>query len=207
MPRRRGTEDPPRAGPRPTPRGRGACQISRFKANQPPKTARQAKAKNGRSPENEGADPPVWGILMTVRPTTLVPRPRVVLVALALALAGTGIAPVRANPVNEATLQASTPADNRPVESLQAALMRVAPSLDNRVLSLALQAHWHAWHRGLLPNPRILTVIDYSLPSTMPRFWVFDLSTRTLLFEEQVAHGKNSGGEYATRFSNDMSSL
>jgi hypothetical protein len=47
-----------------------------------------------------------------------------------------------------------------------------------------------------------LAVIDYSLPSTAPRFWVFDLTNKRLLFAEWVAHGRNSGANFATRFSN-----
>jgi L,D-transpeptidase catalytic domain len=48
-----------------------------------------------------------------------------------------------------------------------------------------------------------LTVIDYSRPSTEKRLWVFDLRTRRLLYRELVAHGEGSGGNLATRFSNE----
>jgi hypothetical protein len=128
------------------------------------------------------------------------PRPHVVLVSLALALASTGIAPVRAN----------TGLDSIPHEvaqTLESSLLNAAPSLDPRVLGLALEAHKQARVRHLLTNPDLLTVIDYSRPSTEERFWVFDLKARKLLFEERVAHGKNSGDEYANRFSNTESSL
>ena len=49
---------------------------------------------------------------------------------------------------------------------------------------------------------RRLSVIDYSRPSTQPRLWVFDLEKARLLFEERVAHGRNTGENLATRFSN-----
>ncbi|MFW5822897.1 MAG: murein L,D-transpeptidase catalytic domain-containing protein, partial [Tangfeifania sp.] len=39
----------------------------------------------------------------------------------------------------------------------------------------------------------ILTVVDFSLPSTEKRLWVIDLSTNKVLFNDWVAHGKNSG--------------
>ena len=106
--------------------------------------------------------------------------------ALALALAGSGIAPVQANPVLE-----SIPV--KVAETLQAALLRQASALDPRILTLALDAHASAQKRGLLTRPTTLTVIDYSRASVEPRFWVFDLATRTLLFEVRVAHGRNSG--------------
>lgn len=96
-----------------------------------------------------------------------------------------------------------------PAASLQAdlALAALAPSLDAHVLSLALAAHDKAESEGLLANPNVLTVIDYSKPSVDPRFWVFDLAQHKLLFEELVAHGRNSGDNLATRFSNTESSL
>ncbi len=90
---------------------------------------------------------------------------------------------------------------------LRSALAVAAPSIDPLVLQLALEAHDRALERGLLPEPDVLTVIDYSRPSVEPRFWVFDLAARRLVFEELVAHGRNSGDTYATQFSNEESSL
>lgn len=52
-----------------------------------------------------------------------------------------------------------------------------------------------------------LVVIDYSRPSTQERLWVFDLDQQALLFKELVAHGKNTGADRATRFSNTPGSL
>jgi hypothetical protein len=40
----------------------------------------------------------------------------------------------------------------------------------------------------------------------VPRLWIFDLATRSLLLEELVAHGQNSGDNHATRFSNVVGS-
>jgi len=52
-----------------------------------------------------------------------------------------------------------------------------------------------------------LMVIDYARPSTEPRLWVFDLGLKRLLFEEPVAHGRNSGDDRSFRFSNVPGSL
>jgi hypothetical protein len=49
-------------------------------------------------------------------------------------------------------------------------------------------------------------VIDYSLVSTKPRLWVFDLVTGKLLFQELVAHGMNTGKNFARNFSNTYGS-
>jgi len=75
-------------------------------------------------------------------------------------------------------------------------------SLDNRVLRLALGAVACARTSGQVRNDRLLTVIDYSKASTQPRLWVLDLEHEQVLFEELVAHGRGSGENFATRFSN-----
>ena len=69
------------------------------------------------------------------------------------------------------------------------------------VLQLAIGAVTCAVNSGDMERPRTLTVIDYSLPSTEPRLWVFDVETGRLLFKELVAHGRNTGENMAKRFS------
>lgn len=56
-------------------------------------------------------------------------------------------------------------------------------------------------------NKEILTLVDFSKPSTEERFYVFDMKHKKLLFTSLVSHGKNSGGNYATSFSNENGSL
>src|SRR5258708_5647223 len=92
-------------------------------------------------------------------------------------------------------------------DKLVSSLVRQAPGLSSRALKLALQAARAADARGLLKRPGVLTVIDYSLPSTKPRLFVFDLVARKLLFRELVAHGRSSGGDLATFFSNNPGSM
>ena len=52
----------------------------------------------------------------------------------------------------------------------------------------------------------ILTLIDFSKPSTEKRLYVFDMKNRKMLFNSLVSHGRNSGGNYATSFSNEYGS-
>lgn len=52
----------------------------------------------------------------------------------------------------------------------------------------------------------ILTLIDFSKPSTEERLYVFDMKKHRLLFSSVVSHGKNSGNNYATSFSNEYGS-
>jgi len=77
----------------------------------------------------------------------------------------------------------------------------LAPALDRQVLRKAVAAMQCAVDSGVEPTER-LAVIDFSLPSTEPRLWIFDLTQRTLLLEELVAHGQGSGDNLATTFSN-----
>ncbi|MGL6260106.1 murein L,D-transpeptidase catalytic domain family protein [Vibrio sp. WXL103] len=52
----------------------------------------------------------------------------------------------------------------------------------------------------------LLTIIDYSRPSTEKRFFVIDLDKNELVYNTYVSHGVNSGGKNATRFSNVVNS-
>jgi hypothetical protein len=76
------------------------------------------------------------------------------------------------------------------------------PGLSPQVLTMALQAVSSARSHGISGRDDLLTVIDYSLPSTTPRLWVLDLAHGKVLYHELVAHGSGSGENYATRFSN-----
>jgi hypothetical protein len=99
------------------------------------------------------------------------------------------------------------PCTDRPSETLVSSLLREAPGLKGEVLRLALDATGCAAERGLVKRRHLLTVIDYSLPSTQPRLFTFNLDSRKLLFRELVAHGKNSGGNKPSFFSNSPGSL
>ncbi|MEL1264804.1 murein L,D-transpeptidase catalytic domain family protein [Pseudoxanthomonas putridarboris] len=94
------------------------------------------------------------------------------------------------------------PPQANPPEGIVDALHRAAPALDRKVLSMAARAMSCSLKRGDAVPMRRLSVIDYSRPSTQPRMWVFDLERQRLLFEEWVAHGRNTGENLATRFSN-----
>ncbi|MDH5834561.1 murein L,D-transpeptidase catalytic domain family protein [Luteimonas kalidii] len=105
---------------------------------------------------------------------------------------------------------ASVPAARAAAPSVER-LARAAPTLDREVLSLATRALACAMQDPDASRPATLSVIDYSLPSTEPRLWVFDLERERLLYRELVAHGRGTGDNLSTRFSNrsgsHMSSL
>jgi len=73
-------------------------------------------------------------------------------------------------------------------------------------LDAAMDAYNRAVTAGEVMNPALLTVIDYTRPSTEPRLWVIDLLHGKIVHRELVAHGRNSGENFATDFSNDEGS-
>lgn len=73
--------------------------------------------------------------------------------------------------------------------------------LNPHVLNLALEAYGKLRKEGY-DQQRVLTIVDYSKPSTQPRMWVIDVKSLKVAFQTLVAHGMNSGGDYATAFSN-----
>lgn len=75
--------------------------------------------------------------------------------------------------------------------------------IDPDVFALALRAARCAVSSGVVSDPPTLTVIDYSKPSTDPRLWVYDLREREMRYHELVAHGRGSGANFATAFSNE----
>ncbi|MBX3708437.1 MAG: murein L,D-transpeptidase catalytic domain family protein [Gammaproteobacteria bacterium] len=81
-----------------------------------------------------------------------------------------------------------------------------AGNIDDKVLRLGLTAYLNARKYGYA-GKQMLTVIDYSKPSTERRLWVFDLKSNRTLFNTWVSHGKNSGGVNSTSFSNHPGSL
>lgn len=90
-------------------------------------------------------------------------------------------------------------------ESIVAELAARAPALDRQVLRHAVSAMHCAVSHGAEPAAR-LAVIDFSLPSSERRLWIFDLERRDLLLADYVAHGNRSGDNHATAFSNVVGS-
>ena len=81
-----------------------------------------------------------------------------------------------------------------------------ARNLTPHILKMALSAYEHAKREGLV-DKQIVTIIDYSKPSTEKRLWVVDLASKKVLFNTLVAHGRNSGLDMARKFSNEYQSL
>lgn len=70
----------------------------------------------------------------------------------------------------------------------------------------ALRGFYLLKEKGLIQK-EILTLIDFGLSSNIKRLWVIDLTNNTVLFNSLVAHGRNTGEEFAKNFSNANSSF
>ena len=94
-------------------------------------------------------------------------------------------------------LLAATPAYQPLVDKLS----RAAPGINKQALTHAIAAMQCAVNNGA-KQAQHLAVIDFSQPSTARRLWIFDLNRKTLVLRDLVAHGKESGENFATSFSN-----
>lgn len=79
-------------------------------------------------------------------------------------------------------------------------------NLDGLIDFKAFESAYSGYKKLNMNNNPLLTVIDFNLPSTEKRMYVMDLAKKELLYVSYVAHGKNSGGNIATSFSNSSGS-
>lgn len=87
-----------------------------------------------------------------------------------------------------------------PVSTIYDGLQSTSGSLPSKeVFTLAFQG-WSKMKGNL--KSKVLTVIDFSLPSTAKRMWVIDPEKGQILLNSVVAHGRNSGNLMAESFSN-----
>ena len=74
--------------------------------------------------------------------------------------------------------------------------------LSKDAFEMAQKGYANLDEKHLLMKNNLLTIIDYSKPSTQKRLFVLDMTTGEILFNSLVAHGRKSGENYATDFSN-----
>jgi hypothetical protein len=74
-------------------------------------------------------------------------------------------------------------------------------------LEQALDGYKKLDNLHLIRNADLISIVDFSQSSTAKRLYILDISKNELLFQTWVAHGKNSGVDYATSFSNVKNSL
>jgi len=92
--------------------------------------------------------------------------------------------------------------DNVFGEDLYTATNLMVSGLGRNVFELAIKGLKKLASDGKLLNSNIVTIADYSQSCNKKRLYVIDLKNKKLLFNTYVAHGRNTGSEYAKNFSN-----
>lgn len=80
--------------------------------------------------------------------------------------------------------------------------MNLSSKINFEVFDLAIKGYLRINKRK-----EIITLVDFSKPSTQERLYVLDLKQEKVLFASHVAHGRNSGQNFATSFSNKSGSF
>jgi len=92
-------------------------------------------------------------------------------------------------------------------EDIYASVNLADTGLARDVFDLAIKGLKKLDTEKKLNNASMVTIADYSQSSNKKRLYVIDLKNRKLLFNTYVAHGRNTGEEYAKSFSNEEGSL
>ena len=92
-------------------------------------------------------------------------------------------------------------------ESLYDNMRLDTTGLSREAFEDALIGYQHLQENGRIKNPDVLSIVDFSLPSTKKRLFVIDMKNKLLLFNTLVSHGRNSGKDIANAFSNKLNSF
>jgi hypothetical protein len=79
--------------------------------------------------------------------------------------------------------------------------------LSKEAFTNAMKGYNYLIASGKIKNEETISIVDFSLPSSQKRLFVIDLKHNKLLFNTYVSHGRNSGTDVATQFSNDPNSF
>ena len=82
-----------------------------------------------------------------------------------------------------------------------------AMGLSRQAFDYAVKGFNYLIAKGKIANSNIISIADFSVPSSKKRLFIIDLKNYKILFNTYVAHGQNSGREYANNFSNSPESL
>jgi hypothetical protein len=98
------------------------------------------------------------------------------------------------------------------IVSVKASLLYDVLNLDSKGLSkeafeYAYKGYQQLLEKNLINRPDYLTICDLSQSSKHKRLYLIDIANNRIVLNTYVAHGRNSGGEYASRFSNKPESL
>jgi hypothetical protein len=78
--------------------------------------------------------------------------------------------------------------------------------LDEKAFEYAWRGYYNLLKKGIIHKKAVLSICDFSQSSRNKRMYVIDVQHKKLLYRTYVAHGQNSGDEFASSFSNDNDS-
>ena len=79
--------------------------------------------------------------------------------------------------------------------------------LDEKAFEYAWRGYHNLLKKGMIKKKSVLSICDFTQPSCSKRLYVIDVRHKKLLYRTYVAHGQNSGAEYASSFSNKPESF
>ena len=86
--------------------------------------------------------------------------------------------------------------------SMYDSLKLASLGLARQVFDYAMNGFACMKETGKVDNTSIISIVDFSKPSSKKRLFIIDLKNYKILFNTYVAHGINSGKEFAHTFSN-----
>jgi len=102
----------------------------------------------------------------------------------------------------EKKLSAAAIFDNYVSDIYNAANLKQA-SLNFNVFKKAITGYYNFKNLSLVSTDKeVISIVDFTMPSTQKRLWIIDLAAKKVLFNTLVAHGQGSGDNFATNFSN-----
>lgn len=115
------------------------------------------------------------------------------------------------------TLRVSTTAERNAAITIDEALTKESAvlydslrldefGLNEKAFQYAWRGYQYLLEKGKLANADYLSICDFSQSSRNKRLYIIDLAGMTIFKNTYVAHGRNSGGEFAKYFSNDPKS-
>ena len=101
----------------------------------------------------------------------------------------------------------SSPRYRQVLDTMYTKLFNQSNRPDKQVFDYAMKGYAKLLGQNLIVKKHLLAFIDYSMSANKKRFWVVDLKNMKVLYHELVAHGRNTGEEFARKFSNKTNSF
>ncbi len=113
---------------------------------------------------------------------------------------------VSAMPGDSSTLITSKLNPGHTISSIYDSLRLNLMGLSQQAFEYAMKGFNYLLQTGKVTNDKVISIVDFSQPSSKKRLFVIDLDDYKVVFNTYVAHGVNSGRASADQFSNTAES-